>query len=78
MDINDTHNGTNGFREHRRLIIYRLEALEKSGKDIENKIDKLEKHVIQSKATIRVSTAIIGSLAGLIPTLLAIFFSGKL
>jgi len=71
-------NETNGFDEHKRLILYRLESVEICQKECKVRLIKLEKLLERTQATMRVTAAVIGTLAGLIPTLLAIYYSGRM
>ena len=71
-------NNPNGWEHHKRLVRYRLDGIEKSIEALRYQTQKMEQRQVAHATTMRITAAALGAMAGLIPTLAALFIGGRL
>lgn len=73
---NDNDNGKpNGWDQHKRLVMYRLDGIERSLDKLREQVNVIQHTQVAHATTIRITSAAIGAVAGLVPALLSFVLS---
>jgi len=65
----------NGWTENKKLVLHRLEEIERDVHSIQKRISKLEKDMAVHASQTRMVAGIIGAITGLVPALLSIIMA---
>ena len=68
----------NGWEQHKRLVLYRLDDIDRTLVRLEDHLADTERRQIMQATTLRITAAAIGALAGLVPTVVALLISSRM
>ncbi len=75
MDDKKPIHEPNGWDQHKRLVLYRLDGIESSLERLRVQVESMHRQQVAHATTLRITAAAIGAVAGLVPALLSFILS---